>query len=352
MAKKKNRMAVIYGPLDMRIIDSEIDDPKPGEVQVQIKAALTCGTDVKIYRRGYPFLTPPFPTGHEYAGIVTEVGEAVDKSLIGKAVVTSNGAGCQYCFYCKRDLDNLCEGMEGDFGEYVQMGGGFAEYINVTAPIVKANLMVLPDGLPFEQAALVEPLSVALHGINKAELKIGDTLCIIGAGPMGLLKTQLAKMRGAKVIILEKDADRLNKARELGADVAINSGEVEDIVAEVRKHANGGRGPDAVIEAVGQPATWELAIALVRKGGIVVEYGGCAKGTTITVDTVRLHYDEITIKGSYSATAYETEAAAELLMRNKIRYQDYISGEYPLSQAREAIEAHMQGKGVKFLIRP
>ena len=352
MGVKQNRMAVIYGPLDMRMIDSEIGDPRPGEVQVQIKAALTCGTDVKIYRRGYPFLTPPFPTGHEYAGIVTAVGEGMDPALVGKRVVTSNGAGCQFCFYCRRDQDNLCEGMEENFDEYVQMGGGFAQYINVTAPIVKANLSIIPDEVPFEQAALVEPLSVALHGINKAELKVGDTLCIIGAGPMGLLKTQLAKMRGAKVIILEREPDRLKKAMELGADVGLDPSQYPDIVSEVRKHANEGRGPDAVIEAVGQPATWELAIALVRKGGIVVEYGGCAKGTTITVDTVRLHYDEITIKGSYSATAYETEAAATLLARSEIRYQDYISGEYPLDQTKEALEAHMQGKGVKFLIRP
>ena len=352
MAKKQNHMAMIYGPLDIKMIDGEIDDPRPGQVQIEIKAALTCGTDVKIYKRGYPFLTPPFPTGHEYAGIVTAVGTGMDKELIGKRVVTSNGAGCQYCFYCKRGLDNLCEGMEENYDEYVQMGGGFAQYINVSAAIVKANLQIIPDDVPFEQAALVEPLSVAMHGVNKAELKPGDTLCIIGAGPMGLLKTQIAKMYGARVIMLEKEPNRLSKAAELGADICINPALSVDVVSEVSKHANEGRGPDAVIEAVGQPATWELAIDLVRKGGIVVEYGGCAKGTSITVDTVRLHYDEITIKGSYSATAYETEAAATLLSRGLIRYQDYISGIYPLERTKEALDAHMNGEGVKFLIKP
>ena len=169
---------------------------------------------------------------------------------------------------------------------------------------------------------------------------------------MGLLKTQIAKMRGARVIMLEKDPGRLAKAMELGADVGLNPADYEDIVPVVREMCNGGRGPDAVIEAVGQPATWELAIALVRKGGIVVEYGGCAKGTTITVDTVRLHYDEITIKGSYSATAYETEVAGTLLSRGLIKAEDYVSGVYSLEQTKEAIEAHMNGKGVKFLIKP
>ncbi len=349
---KKNKMAMCYGPLEMKIEEREIESPKPGEIQVKVEAALTCGTDVKIYKRGYPFLTPPFPMGHEFAGTVVEVGEGVAKDLIGKRVVTSNGAGCQFCFYCMRDQDNLCEGIEDDFDEFVQMGGGFAEYINVHAPIVKQNLQVIPDGVPAEQAALVEPLSVALHGINMAEIKIGDTLAIIGGGPMGLLKTQLAKMRGAYIIMVEKDPARLKKAGELGADVLINPGEVKDVVAAVKAVANDGRGADCVIEAVGLPETWELAIQLARKGGIVVEYGGCAKGTTITVETVRLHYDEIVLKGSYSASAYETEVAAKLLSRGAIQAKDYVSGVYTLDQAQEALEAHMNGKGVKFMIKP
>ncbi len=348
----KNKMAVCYGPLDMKVEVFEIGDPRPGEIQVKIEAALTCGTDVKIFKRGYPFLTPPFPMGHEFAGIVTAVGEGMDKALIGKRVVTSNGAGCQYCFYCMRGQDNLCEGMEEDFDEFVQMGGGFAEYINVHAPIVKQNLMVFPDDVPFESAAMVEPLSVALHGVNMADIAIGDTVAIIGAGPMGLLKTQLAKMRGAYVIVVEKDQQRLDKAKELGADVIINPDKVEDVVKAVHAVANDGRGPDKVIEAVGLPATWELAIALVRKGGTVVEYGGCAKGTTITVDTVRLHYDEIILKGSYSASALETEIAFKLLSRGMIKATDYVSGVYSLDETEKALTAHMNGEGVKFLIKP
>jgi L-iditol 2-dehydrogenase len=345
-------MAMCYGPYDIKIENREIDEPKPGEVQVQVKAALTCGTDVKIYKRGYPFLTPPFPVGHEFSGIVVSVGEGVDPSLIGKGVVTSNGAGCQYCYYCMRDQDNLCEGMEEDFDEFVQMGGGFAEYINVHAPIVKQNLKIIPEGVSFEQASLVEPLSVALHGVNMADIKIGDTVAIIGAGPMGLLKTQLAKLRGAYVIIIEKDKKRLAKAKELGADIIINPEEVEDVVAAVKSNANEGRGADSVIEAVGYPETWELAIKLARKGGTVVEYGGCAKGTTITVSTERLHYDELKIKGSYSATSYETEIAFKLLSRGVIKTEDYVSGVYSLDETKDALEAHMKGLGIKFVIKP
>lgn len=347
-----NRMAMCYGNLDLRIEEHPIDEPRPGEVQLAVKAALTCGTDVKIYKRGYPFLKPPFPVGHEYAGEVIAVGEGVDPGLIGKGVVTSNGAGCQYCFYCQRDQDNLCEGIEADFDEYVQMGGGFAEYINVHAPIVRQNLKVIPEGVPYEQAAMVEPVSVALHGVNQAGIRIGDTVAIIGAGPMGLLQTQLAKLRGARVISIEKSRERLAQAGRLGADVLINPDEVDDLVKTVRAAANDGRGPDEVIESVGLPQTWELAIDLARKGGTVVEYGGCASGTKITVDTKRLHYDELTIKGSYSASAYETEVAFNLLARGVIKASDYISGTYPLEQTKEALDAHMNQRGIKFLIKP
>lgn len=349
---KMNKLAMCYGPMEMRVEEKPIEDPGPGQIQVEIKVALTCGTDVKIYRRGYPFLTPPFPLGHEFAGVVTEVGEGVDRNLIGKRVVTSNGAGCQNCFYCKRSKDNLCEGLESNFDEYVQMGGGFAKYINVNAPIVEQNLKILSDDMSFEQAAMLEPLSVALHGINMADISIGDTVAILGAGPIGLLMVELAKVKGGYVIVIEKNENRLEEASKKGADVLLNPNNVDDIVKEVHSVANDGRGPDQVIEAIGLPETWELAIEMVGKGGTVVEYGGCPSGTQITIDTKKLHYDEITIKGSYSTTAREMEDAYHLLSRNMIQAREYISGIFPLEQAKDALEAHLNQKGIKFAIKP
>jgi len=350
--KRTNKIAMWYGPFDLRMEERSIEDPGPGEVQIEIKCALTCGTDVKTYKRGYPFRQSPYSLGHEFSGIIVAVGEGVDPELIGKRAVTSNGAGCQYCFYCKRGLDNLCEKIESNFDEFVQMGGGFARYINVHASIVKQNLMVFPESMSFEQAAMVEPVSVVLHGINKAEIEIGNTVAILGAGPIGLLMTQLAKLRGASVIVVEKNELRLKEAEKKGGDILINSDEVDDIVRFVKSNANGGRGPDQVIEAVGLPETWEMAIEMARKGGIVVEFGGCPSDTKIAVDTKRLHYDELTIKGSYSATAYETELAFNLLSGGVIQSKDYISGIYPLEKTKEALDAHLSGKGIKFEIKP
>lgn len=350
--RKTNKIAMLYKPFDLRMEERVIEDPRPGEIQIEIKCALTCGTDVKTYKRGYPFRQPPYSIGHEYSGIIVAVGEGVDPGLIGKRAVTSNGAGCQYCFYCKRDLDNLCEKFESNFDEFVQMGGGFANFINVHAPIVKTNLKVFPESVTFEQAAMAEPISVALHGINKAEIGIGDTVAILGAGPIGLIMTQLAKYRGATVIVIEKNKFRLSEAGKKGSDILINPDDVEDVISAVKSKANGGRGPDKVMEAVGLPETWELAIEMVRKGGVVVEFGGCPAGTKISVDTKRLHYDELTIKGSYGATAYETDASFELLLRGMIQAKDYISGTYPLEKTKEALDSHMNGKGIKFEIKP
>jgi len=349
---KNNKIAMLYKPFDLRIEEIVIEDPRPGEIQIEIKCALTCGTDVKTYKRGYPFRHPPYSLGHEYSGIIVAVGEGIDPGLIGKRAVTSNGSGCQYCFYCKRDSDNLCEGFESNFDEFAQMGGGFARFINVHAPIVKQNLKIFPESVTFEQAAMVEPVSVVLHGINKAEIGIGDTVTILGAGPIGLIMTQLAKYRGATVIVVEKNKLRLDEAGKKGADILINPADVEDVISTVKSKANGGRGPDKVIEAVGLPETWELAIEMVRKGGVVVEFGGCPGDTKISVDTKRLHYDELTIKGSYGATAYDTEVAFELLLRNMIQAKDYISGTYPLEKTKEALDFHMEGEGIKFEIKP
>jgi L-iditol 2-dehydrogenase len=350
--ERTNRLAMCYGPFDLKMEDQSLGDPRPGEVQIEIKCALTCGSDVKTYKRGYPFRKPPYSLGHEFSGVIVAVGEGMDPELIGKGAVTSNGAGCQYCFYCRRDLDNLCEGIESRFDEFIQMGGGFGQYINVLAPIIRQNLMILPETMSFEQAAMVEPLSVVLHGINKAEVGIGDTVAILGAGPIGLLMTQVAKLRGASVIVVEKNEFRLKEAEKKGADILINPDQVDDVVKLVRSKANGGRGPDRVIEAAGYPETWEMAIEMAGRGGVVVEFGGCPSGTKIAVDTKRLHYDELTIKGSYGATAYETEVAFNLLSAGVIQSKDYISGTYPLEKTKEALDAHISGKGIKFEIKP
>jgi len=343
----KTRIANWYGPMDLRLEEKEISPLDEGEILVKIKVTLTCGTDVKIYRRGHPLITPPFPLGHEFSGVVEDVGKGVDNTLIGKSIVTSNAASCHLCFYCKRGLENLCE-------NHKILYGAFADYVKVPKEIVSQNLKIIPEGMSFEEAAMCEPLSCALHGVNRADVKIGDMVSIIGAGPMGLLMTQLCKLRGATVIVVDKNQDRLRAAKNLGADYIIDNNDrtTKDIASEVKAMAYGGRGVDISIEAVGLPETWEMAVHLTRKGGTAVLYGGAPAGTKISLETELLHYSELTIKGSYNTTAYEIETAFNLLSRRIIRGEEYISGKFSLSDVKKALEMHMAHKGIKYAVIP
>ncbi|MCD6568665.1 zinc-binding dehydrogenase [bacterium] len=341
----KTRIAMWYAPMDLRLEEKEIGLLQEGEILVNVKAALTCGTDVKIYKRGHPLITPPFPLGHEFSGIVVDVGKNVDKSLIGKKVVTSNVASCHRCFYCKRGLENLCKKHE-------ILYGAFADYIKIPKTIVEQNLQILPEDMDFLTASLVEPLSCALHGVNRANINIGDTVSIIGAGPMGLLMTQLCKLRGATVIMVDKSQPRLDIARQLGADYIINADNVKDVVTEVRNLTPEGKGVDVSIEAVGLPETWEEATKFPRKGGTVILYGGCASGTKISIDTELIHYSELTIKGSFNTTAYEIEVAFNLLRRKEILAENYVSGKFPLEDVERALKMHMKQQGIKYAIIP
>jgi L-iditol 2-dehydrogenase len=342
----KTRIAMWYAPMDLRLEEIDIPPLNEGEILVKVQAALTCGTDVKIYKRGHPLVTPPFPLGHEFSGIVVDVGKGANHSLLDKRVVTSNVASCLTCFYCKRNLENLCE-------NHKVLYGAFADYIKVPKEIVNQNLRILPDNMDFASASLLEPLSCALHGINRANISIGDIVSIMGAGPMGLLMVQLCKLRGASVvIIIDKSQERLNVAKELGADYAINVNDTKDVISETKRLSYEGRGVDVSIEAIGLPETWEEAIRLPRKGGTVVFYGGCASGTKISFDTELIHYSELTIKGSFNTTNYEIEVAFDLLSKGLIFTDKYISGKFPLEKVKEALEMHMAQKGIKYAIIP
>lgn len=342
----KTRKAMWYAPMDLRLEEIDIPPLNEGEILVKVQVALTCGTDIKIYRRGHPLITPPYPLGHEFSGVVVDIGKGISDNLIGKRIVTSDAASCHLCFYCKRGLENLCKNHQ-------ILSGAFADYVKVPKEIVSQNLKIIPESMSFEEAAMVEPLSCALHGVNRANIKIGDIISIIGAGPMALLMTQLCKLRGAAVVIvIDKDSDRLLAAKHLGADYTINANEVKDVISEVKTIANEGKGVDTSIEAVGLPETWEEALHLTRKGGTVVLFGGCPAGTKISIETEMLHYSELTIKGSYNATAYEIETAFNLLCRKIIQGEEYISGKFALSDVKKALEMHMTQKGIKYAIIP
>ena len=337
----------LYGIKDARIIDIPKPKPKRGEILLKIKAATTCGTDLKMYRRGYPkFGFPIIPWGHECAGVVEEVGEGVEKFKKGDRIATHNTAPCGYCYFCKKGRPELCLNLS-------MIMGTFAEFIVLPARIVEVNTWKIPENIDYATASLIEPFSCTVHGAASGNIQLGDDVAIIGAGFQGLNYVQLSKLYGAKKIIsIDVNPTRLKLAKELGATDTINPKEVN--TKESVFKLTGGMGCDIAFEAAGYPETWELAIDLVRKGGNVVEYGGCKGGTSIKVDTRRLHYDAITIKGVFHTTPKYVQIAWNLIVFEKVNLKPMITGEMKLDEVIEAFKILDSGTSddIKIAIKP
>lgn len=339
------KAAMFYGPGDVRVEDVPVPRVGPGELLVKIKAATTCGTDVKTYKRGHRLFKPPTPFGHEWAGVVAEVGEGVRDFHVGDRVAGANTAPCGHCFYCKVGQPQLCEDLTFLWGSY-------AEYLRVPARIVRTNTYKLPPHLSFAAAAMIEPLACAVNGIQESGIRLGDTVVVNGAGPIGLYFIRLAALRGARIIATDLSDRRLETARSLGAAEVINASEVADQVQAVRELTAGGRGADVAIEAVGLPDIWEKTILMARKGGIVNLFGGCKEGSAITVDTGLIHYNQLTLKGVFHLTPDTVRIAAELLSSGQIPERLFISGTRPLAEIVPALEAHARQAVVKYAIVP
>ncbi len=340
------KAAVFHGIKDVRLEEIEIPRISPYEVLVKVKAALTCGTDRKLYLRGHPLFKPPFVFGHEFAGEIVKVGEKVKGFQKGMRVVAANSAPCNRCYYCKIGRQSMCENLT------LRLSGAFAQYVEIPRPIVEQNLLEIPSHLSYKKAALVEPLACVVHGIEESNIALGDTVVINGLGPIGLLFVQLAKLKGARVIALDVRRERLDIANKLGADELVDASRVGDQVKAVKRLTEKGRGVDVAIEAVGIPEVWEKSILMVRKGGTAVLFGGCASGTKITIDTELLHYSEITIKGVFHHTPQYVKKALDLISQGKIDTDSLITDEFPLADFSKALEMMINQEGIKIAVIP
>ena len=325
--------AVLYGKEDLRLERTEIPSAEPGEIIVRVVAALTCGTDLKVYRRGYHarMLKPPMPFGHELAGIVSEVGSEVTRFKVGDRVVPLNSAPCDECYFCRRNQHNLCDDL-------LFNNGAYAEYFRIPARIVEKNTLLVPEAVPLEHAALTEPLSCVIRGLEESGAQPGDSMIVIGAGPIGLMFIHAASLAGVDVIAVVKRDDQIAAATLFGASkvVQISAEQTPDeIVVSVRAVTPESRGADIVIEAVATPATWEQAVAMVRKGGTVNFFGGPPSGTVVALDTNRLHYGDITLKASFHHTPATSRTAFELISSGRFKAAEYITGRATLEELPE-----------------
>jgi len=261
-------------------------------------------------------------------------------------VVALNSAPCQQCFYCSKHQENLCEDL-------LFNNGAYAEYIRIPRRIVEINMLAIPPDVTYEEAAMVEPLACVLRGLHETGVEIGDTVTVIGGGPIGLMFVQVAKAVGCNVISVVKRDSQVQAAKHMGAHEVIQITKVKDPVEAVRRLCPEARGSDVVIEAVGRPEAWELAIDMVRKGGTVNFFGGCASGTKVQLDTNRLHYSEVTLKATFHHTPETVRKAFALIAEKKIRSTDYITGEAPLSRLQQVFHHMLNRNGdIKTAIIP
>ena len=285
-----------YGPGDVRVEDVPRPEPEPGDVLVQVEVALTDGTDAKAFRQGHPVLLgpPPSPFGHEFAGV---------DLATGRRVVAANSAPCRACGACRRGQETLCENL------FPLLNGAYAEYILVPKRIAERNLLPVPTGLAPEVAALVEPLACCLHGVERAQIERGQTVAVLGLGPIGLMLCAAAKDAGARVVAAGGRRERRALAPLFGAE----AGE------------QGAHGADVVIEAAGAEDAWRRAVELVRPGGTVVFFGGLPRGTEVPVDTYRLHYEELTLRGAFHHTPRTIRAALAFLASGAFPWERLIT---------------------------
>ncbi len=332
MMQQTMNAAVLYGKEDLRLEQVDVPQAGPGELVVKVGAALTCGTDLKVYRRGYhaKMLKPPMPFGHELAGVVADAGGGVSGFSVGDRVVPLNSAPCDTCYFCRQGQQNLCEDL-------LFNNGAYAEYLRVPARIVEKNTLRVPAGVPLEFAALTEPLACVVRGLEESGAKPGESMIVIGAGPIGLMFIHAAELAGVDVIAVVKRAEQGATAKRFGARQVVTLEEVgeENAVAAARALTPEARGADVVIEAVATPKTWEWAVEMVRKGGLVNFFGGPPSGTIVALDTNRLHYGDITLKASFHHTPATCRRAFELIASGRFKSAEFLTGRAGLQEVPE-----------------
>ena len=335
---------VFYGPGDLRLEDLPVPEPAAGELVVRIEAALTCGTDVKVLRRGHPVMIPHVPTvfGHELAGTVARVGRGVSAFNEGDRVVAANSAPCGACRWCRMGRQNLCEDL-------LFVNGAYGEYIALPPRLVAVNVVRLSPSLPARRAAFAEPLACALLGIERGRVERGMTVAVIGHGPLGCLLALVAAQRGARALLVGKPGWRLDRVRSLGIAECLDASHGADLASLLRETTGS---VDVAVDATGRPEVWEQAMAAVGRGGTVVFFGGCAPGTTVTVDTRRAHYEELALVGAFHHTPALIRQAVSLLESGSLVPDGLLTHTMGLGQVREALGLMDRGLALKVLIEP
>ena len=333
------KVAMLQGPLSFSIENMDQPKAKASEVVVKVAACGVCGTDVEAYLGHQPrgwTITYPFRMGHELAGTVVEVGGDVPAVKVGDRVVPDGRLPCGYCHYCRRGQFSACQN-QGYFS------GGLSQY----AAYPFRNLVKIPAGVSFEEAALTEPLACVVNGQSKLNVAVGSVAVVIGDGPIGLMHLQMLKHRGAYAVMVGVTPHRLEAARQLGADLVINN--TSDDVAKLVREASNGRGADIVVNAVGKAAALKQAIDLAARGGQVLFFAATMQ-PSVELDIDLVHYKELALRGTYDSTIANSEDALNLIGQGIVKVAPLISHRLPLAEVQQGYEIARTLGGLKVLI--
>lgn len=322
------KAALLKNVFEMTVEDVAVPRPKPDEVLIRVKASAVCGSDLKAYEGKHPLIKPPIILGHEFSGMVEEMGTSVRGFRIGERVVVEPSFACGRCFFCKREAYSLCENLR-QLGH--QLPGSFAEYT-----VAKAKFTYpLPEGVSFERAALTQPLAISLHAIDRTGVEKGQSVAILGMGAIGLLLLQVARLRGARVFASDLIESKLNLAKVFGAE-RVGIGSSPDLVDQIREWSNG-LGADVVIEAAGSSATIKQAFSAVRRAGVILLLGLTGHEQE-TIPLERVTVEELNVLGTIRYARGDFSRAIEMIRQNRIDLDPLIVRRFGLAETPRVLE--------------
>ena len=349
MKELKMKAAVLKNPEELSIEEVSVPVPEINEIVINVKSCAICGTDVKVFHHGHKHIVFPRITGHEVSGVVSSVGKNVEEFKEGDRVAVAPAIPCGRCLYCRKGYQSMCDNLKAIGYHY---DGGFAEYMRVPEDAVRNGCVnKVPDNVSFEEASLAEPLACVINGQLLSRVRLGDTVLIIGSGPIGCLHAELAINTGAaKVILADISSDRIKMAEFTGAMLVDMS---KEDIKKVVIGLTGGHKADRVIVAAGAPQAQEVALELVAKRGSVNYFGGLPKEKPfINFNSNLLHYDEFFVTGTHGSSPLHNRIALDIIASGRIDVKKYISYKYPLDEIKTGLKKAEDKEGMKIVVLP